>query len=244
MDDALSWQRTGSSWAKPLLRALQWGLSCSGVCPELPRGAECAPTALCFARSAPRGVNAVPYTMNSTLQRHCWRRTQRGHSGHIPRVGAAVGPQDSAVSCSTRGRPPEPSRGADAHSVSRPPPRVGKAPLLRAALLEKLFIKTLQAVRGDPQAFSELTAHSFLEKGVKNKQISERKEAVRAFWQLTGQRAAGWGGGALWHSPPPPLQHRRLTAAWGFHGNLGTVRQYPGIPSFIESKNSLGWKGP
>lgn len=52
---------------------------------------------------------------------------------------------------------------------------VGKTLLLLAALFEKLFTKMLQAVKGDPQAFSKLTAYSFLEKGVKINKLASGK---------------------------------------------------------------------
>lgn len=51
----------------------------------------------------------------------------------------------------------------------------GKTLLLLAALFEKLFTKMLQAVKGDPQAFSKLTAYSFLEKGVKINKLASGK---------------------------------------------------------------------
>lgn len=66
----------------------------------------------------------------------------------------------------------------------------------------------LQAVKGDPQAFSKLTAHSFLEKGVKNKQISKRKKAgslltARGGFAM-GQVREGKEQGGFGQVPPAP----------------------------------------
>lgn len=94
---------------------------------------------------------------------------------------------------------------------------------LKAALFEKLFIKTLQAVKGDPRAFSKLTAHSFLEKGVKNKQISKRKKAGSlltacggfATGQL-GERKVGEGGFGQVPPAPAPLSPAPAAHRCGF----------------------------
>lgn len=77
----------------------------------------------------------------------------------------------------------------------------------------------LQAVKGDPQAFSKLTAHSFLEKGVKNKQISKRKKPeslLAACGELHRVKGTGKGGAQGRLPLLQPLCSSQHIAAAGF----------------------------
>lgn len=103
----------------------------------------------------------------------------------------------------------------------------------------------LQAVRGDPRAFSKLTAHSFLEKGVKNKQISKRKKA--------GSLLAACGGvcngpgrgkesvrGGIWAGSPCTSPSQPCTCSASLRVSMETPVRSRGTQRGILSTGSPG----
>lgn len=107
---------------------------------------------------------------------------------------------------------------------------VGKTLLLLAALFEKLFTKMLQAVKGDPQAFSKLTAYSFLEKGVKINKLTSGKRQEPFDCTMGGCHRPGKGRskrGFGQDSPEPaPLSSVPVNQC-GFPWKPSVVRWYP-----------------
>lgn len=70
------------------------GLSCNGVCTEPPpRGGQDVLPPLLASHGARREAADASQgrSVNSALQRHRWRWTQRGHGGHVPKAGSSNG---------------------------------------------------------------------------------------------------------------------------------------------------------
>lgn len=107
----------------------------------------------------------------------------------------------------------------------------GKTLLLLAALFEKLFTKMLQAVKGDPQAFSKLTAYSFLEKGVKINKLASGKRQEPFDCMMGGCHRPGKGRskkGFGQDSPEPaPLSSVPVKHQCGFPWKPSVLCWYP-----------------